>query len=190
MSQRSVLSAGQHDGSKGGVRRLGGHLAYTKARGYQVRSCAVSTCVYHAAPALCSGGASATCLSSPAANFECMQAPVVPQACQAARACFARPYHQVGLTNPCACRAAITPFLAHAAMQGNYKWMLYGDDDTVSMSSNQNCTKMTSGFHLHVLSPLVSAAQQFDRLPSYCWSTASQAADLTDNPSQQRRWTQ
>ena len=37
--------------------------------------------------------------------------------------------------SPCVCRAAITPFLAHAAMQGNYKWMLYGDDDTVRISS-------------------------------------------------------
>ena len=37
-SQRFRLSAGQHDGGKGGVWRLGGHLAHPKARGYQVRS--------------------------------------------------------------------------------------------------------------------------------------------------------
>ena len=48
---------------------------------------------------------------------------------------------QVSLV-PYACRAAITPFLAHAAMQGNYKWMLYGDDDTVSMSSCSTCTEL------------------------------------------------
>ncbi len=30
------------------------------------------------------------------------------------------------------CRAALVPYLAHKALGDSYKWLLYGDDDTVS----------------------------------------------------------
>lgn len=33
-------------------------------------------------------------------------------------------------------RAAIAPFLAHEAVDGNYKWMLFGDDDTIWLMKN------------------------------------------------------
>lgn len=46
-------------------------------------------------------------------------------------------------------RAAVTPILAHAHYGNTYKWMLYGDDDTIFYTSGK-CSSCNSGRYNHL----------------------------------------